>query len=42
MICSTCKTPWIAVGNLLAGVFQTYIAQCDCETGAENQEVKND
>lgn len=38
MICPICKTPWLVIGNLLAGVFQEYEQQCDCETQPVNQE----
>ncbi len=31
MKCKTCNTEYLSIGNLLAGIFQQYIAECDCE-----------
>ena len=31
MICFNCGEKWLEIGNPLAGVFQQYLQQCDCD-----------
>lgn len=38
MICPICKTAWLVIGNLLAGTFQQYEQQCNCDAQPVNQE----